>query len=363
MLMDGPGNTVKGLYKKGGYKLSIVYALIIIAILILFHELGHFVAARRIGIPVHEFSLGFGYKLLGTKKGGTEYNLRLIPLGGFVRMAGEEPGDMENPDGFNTRTPLEKMIVSFSGPFMNILLAVLIYIYTFAVIGVPQPINDAIIGEVLKDKPAYQAGLKSGDKVLAINDHKISNWNQFVENIQKNPAGKSLQLTISRNQETKVLNMTPVKDQSTGKSIVGVYSKFVYEHQGILTSIKLGFVQTYHMTVGMLAGLGMLFTGQVSSADLAGPVGITSMIGDAARNGLVALLGFTAFLSINLGILNLLPIPALDGSRIVFALVEAIRRKPIDPEKEGYIHFIGFLFLMLVMLLATYNDIVRLIKG
>jgi len=343
--------------------LNIVIALIIIAILILFHELGHFIAARRIGIPVYEFSLGFGYKLISVKKGETEYSLRLIPLGGFVRMAGEEPGDMASPDGFNTRTPLEKMRVSFAGPFMNFVLAALIFIYTYAVIGVPQPMNDAIIGEVIKDKPAYQAGLKPGDKILAINDQKITSWNNFVETIQKNPAGKSLQLTISRNQETKTLSLTPVKNESTGKSIVGVYSQVTFERQGILTAVKLGFVQTYQMTVAMLTGLGMLFTGGVSTADLAGPVGITNMVGEAARSGFVYLLSFTAFLSINLGILNLLPIPALDGSRIVFAMVEAIRRKPMDPEKEGYIHWIGFLFLMLIMLLATYNDIVRLIKG
>lgn len=341
--------------------MSIIIALIIIAILILFHELGHFIAARRIGIPVHEFSLGFGYKILSTKKGETEYSLRLIPLGGFVRMAGEEPGDMENPDGFNTRKPWEKMLVSFAGPFMNFVLAALIFIYTFAVIGLAQPLNDAVIGEVIKDKPAYQAGLKAGDQILAVNDQKISTWNQFVETIQKNPAGKALQLTISRNEETKVLNMTPV--ESNGKSIVGVYSKVTFERQGILTSIKLGFVQTYQMTVAMLNGLGMLFTGGVSTADLAGPVGITNMVGEAARSGLVYLLSFTAFLSINLGILNLLPIPALDGSRIVFAMVEAIRRKPMDPEREGFIHWVGFLFLMSLILFVTYNDIVKLIKG
>lgn len=342
---------------------SIVIALIIIAILIFFHELGHFIAARRVGIPVHEFSLGFGYQLLGTKRGGTQYSLRLIPLGGYVRMAGEEPGDMENPLGYNTRTPLEKIRVTFAGPFMNFVLAALIFIYIFAVIGVGVPVNEAIIGDVLKDKPAYEAGLKAGDKILAVNDQKVGSWNEFVEKIQTNPAGKSLQLTISRNQETKVVKLTPERDKSTGQSIVGVYSKIVYERRGIIEAVKLGFVRTYQMTVLMLQSLGMLFTGGVSTSDIAGPVGITSMVGEAARSGMVSLLTFTAFLSINLGLLNLMPIPALDGSRILFSLVEIIRRKPLDPEKEGYIHWVGFMFLMLIMLLATYNDIVRIIKG
>lgn len=340
---------------------SIVIALIIIAILIFVHELGHFIAARRVGIPVHEFSLGFGYRLLGTKRGETEYSLRLIPLGGYVRMAGEEPGDMENPLGFNTRTPLDKIRVTFAGPFMNFVLAALIYIYTFTVIGVP--LNDPVIGEVMKGKPAAEAGLKTGDKVLAVNNQQVASWNEFVAKIQTNPEGKALQLTISRNQETRVVELTPVMNKETGKPIVGVYPKQIFERQGIITAVKLGFVQTYQMTAGMLAGLGMLFTGGVSTSDIAGPVGITSMVGEAARSGMVYLLSFTAFLSINLGILNLLPIPALDGSRIMFALVEAIRRKPLDPEKEGYIHWFGFLFLMLIMLLATYNDIIRAIKG
>jgi len=343
--------------------LTIVIALIIIAILILVHELGHFIAARRIGIPVHEFSLGFGYKLFSIKKAETEYSLRLIPLGGFVRMAGEEPGDTDNPDGFNTRTPLEKMRVAFAGPFMNFVLAVLIFIYTFAVIGVAKPVNEAVIGEVIKDKPAYEAGLKTNDKILAVNNQEVTSWNQFVSIIQKSQAGKPMQLKIDRDGRTLILSLTPVRNETTGKPILGVYSQVSFERQGIISAIKLGFSQTYQMSVLLLSGLGMLFTGAASTADLAGPVGITNMVGEAARGGMVYLLSFTAFLSINLGILNLLPIPALDGSRIVFAMVEAIRRKPMDPEKEGFIHWIGFLFLMLLIVFATYNDIVKLIKG
>jgi regulator of sigma E protease len=343
--------------------LTIVIALIIIAVLVLVHEWGHFMAARRIGIPVHEFSLGFGYKLCSTTKNGVEYSLRLIPLGGFVRMAGEEPGDAEDPNGFNKRTPLEKMRVSFAGPFMNFVLAILIFIYTFAVIGVAKPVNDAIIGEIIKGKPAYVAGLQSGDKILTINQQKISSWDHFVNTIQKEPANQPLQLTVDRAGKTRKLTVTPTLNESTGKAILGVYSQVKFERQGIFTAIKMGFTQTYQMTGLLLSGLGMLFTGAASTSDLAGPVGITNMVGEAARGGIVYLLSFAAFLSINLGVLNLLPIPSLDGSRLVFAIVEAIRRKPMDPQKEGFIHWIGFLFLMGLIVFATYNDIVRLIKG
>lgn len=343
--------------------MAIIIALIIIAVLILVHEWGHFIAARRVGIPVHEFSLGFGYLLFSTTRDGTQYSLRLIPLGGYVRMAGEEPGDTENPEGFNTRTPLEKMRVAFAGPVMNFVLAIIIFIITFAVIGVTKPIDEAVIGEVIKDKPAYTAGLKSGDKILAINGQDVASWNEFMTIIQKSPTNKPLQLKISRGEQTKIMVMTPVLNESTGKPIIGVVNKYTFERVGVITAVKMGFVQTYQLTVALLSGLGMLFTGAASTADLAGPVGITNMIGDAARGGMVYLLSFTAFLSINLGILNLLPIPALDGSRIVFAMVEAIRRKPMDPEKEGFIHWIGFMFLMLLIVVVTYNDILRLIKG
>jgi len=343
--------------------MTIVIALIIIAILILAHEWGHFTAARRIGIPVHEFSLGFGRKLFSWRKDEVEYSLRLIPLGGFVRMAGEEPGDMDNPNGFNHRRPWEKITVSFAGPFMNFILAIFIFIYTFAVIGVAQPMDEAVVGEVLKGKPAAMAGLESNDRILSINSTAVSSWNDFVNYIKQNPVGAPLDIEINRKGETRHLTLTSIQDETSGKPIVGVYPQVEFEKQGIGEAVKLGFIQTYQMTVLLLGGLGMLFTGAASASDLAGPVGITNMVGEAARGGMVYLLGFSAFLSINLGIINLLPIPALDGSRMVFALVEAVRKKPLDPQKEGFIHWLGFVFLMLIIVFATYNDIVRLFKG
>ncbi|MDD4803147.1 MAG: RIP metalloprotease RseP [Syntrophomonas sp.] len=343
--------------------MTIVIALIIIAILILVHELGHFIVARRIGIPVYEFSLGFGSKLFSTKKDGVEYSLRLIPLGGFVRMAGEEPGDMENPEGFNHRQPWEKMAVSFSGPFMNFVLAIFIFIYSFAVIGIAQPLDDAVVGEVLTGKPAYTAGLQTNDRILEINGQKVNSWDEFVGTIKNSEVAAPLEVKIDRGGTISSITLRSVLDEASGKPIIGIYPQIEFVKQGILNAIKLGFVQTYQMTGLLLGGLGMLFTGAASTSDLAGPVGITNMVGEAARGGAIYLLSFTAFLSINLGVLNLLPIPALDGSRIVFAMIEAVRRKPLDPEKEGLIHWVGFIFLMGIIVLVTYNDIVRLIKG
>lgn len=343
--------------------MSILITLAIIAVLVLAHEWGHFVTARRIGIPVYEFSLGFGYKLFSTTRDGVEYSLRLIPLGGFVRMAGEEMGDNEDPLGFNSRSPWEKMLVSFSGPFMNFVLAVVIFILIYAAIGIPQPIEDPIIGRVMDGNPAAEAGLLEGDRVLSVNDIDVSTWNELTAEIAANPEGQILQLDIKRDSKILTFEMVPIKTEGNEKPTIGIISSVNYERQSIFTAIKMGFVQTYTMTVMLLQSLWMLISGGASVNDLAGPVGITKLVGDVAQIGSVFVLNFAAFLSINLGLINLLPIPALDGSKIVFSLVEAVRRKPLDPEKEGFIHWIGFMFLMLLIVFVTYNDIIRLIKG
>ena len=342
---------------------TILITLLIIAVLILVHEWGHFITARKIGIPVWEFSIGFGPKIYGRKKDGVEYSLRLIPLGGYVRMAGEEPGDANDPNGYNNRTPLEKMGVAFAGPFMNFVLALLIFVYIYSVVGIPRVSDQPLIGQVVADTPAEKGGLQAHDLVLQANNKDVRTWDEFTVAISSTPEGQPLNLTVERNKKVINLSIIPVKNETTGKPSIGVMSALAYDKQGIISAIKIGFQQTYELTVLLLSSLGILISGGASVNDLAGPVGIYKLIGEAAQAGIVLLLSFTAFLSINLGILNLLPIPALDGSRIVFALVEAIRRKPLEPEKEGFIHWLGFLFLITLMILVTYNDIVRLIKG
>ncbi|NLB89405.1 MAG: RIP metalloprotease RseP [Syntrophomonadaceae bacterium] len=344
--------------------MSIIITLLIIAVLVLVHEWGHFIVARRIGIPVNEFALGFGYKLFSIKKNGVEYSFRAIPLGGFVRMAGEELGDdFSEPDGYSNRSPLEKISVAFAGPFMNFVLAVFIFIYIFAFIGIPSVSNEPILGKVLEDKPAYTAGLRENDRVIEVNNAPISTWEEFTSYISTSKAGEELNFVVDRNGEILNFTIKTELNEDTGHPIIGVLNKINYEKQGILTSIKIGLQQTYELTVLLLAGLWTLITGGASVNDLAGPVGITRLVGEAAQIGTVYLLNFTAFLSINLGILNLLPIPALDGSKIVFATIEGIRRKPIEPEREGFIHWLGFMFLMLLIVVVTYNDIIKLFKG
>lgn len=342
--------------------MTVVIALTVLAFIILVHELGHFIAARRIGIPVYEFSLGFGYKLFSLKRKGVEYSLRLIPLGGYVRMAGEEPGDLDDPNGYSQRTPLEKIRVAFAGPFMNFILALLIFVYTYAFIGIPQAPDEPVIGQVVSDKPADRAGLKVNDQILEVNGRKVNTWDEFTALLSNYKAGDNLQLKVLRDNKILYFNVVPEED-SSGNPVIGVVGEIKFVKQSIIKSIKYGIQQTYQLTVLLLSGLWLLISGGASASDIAGPVGITKLVGEAAQVGTVFLLGFTAFLSINLGIINLLPIPALDGSRIVFALVEIIRRRPLEPEKEGFIHWLGFLFLIFLIIIVTFNDIMKLIKG
>ena len=353
--------------------MMIIMSLLVLAVIILVHEWGHFIACRNAGIDVEEFSIGFGPKLLSThgKKDNsgaervvkTEYSLRLFPIGGFVRMSGAEPDDMDNPRGFNRASPWQRIRVLAAGPLMNYVLAIAIFILAFTLIGIPEIVNQPILGEVVVGKPAAEAGLKSGDRVISIDGQKVSTWEEMVEIIRKTPEGITRELVVLRDGRQHTFAVTPEYNQSTQTSILGVSATLVYHKMGVWEGIKMGFVNTYLTTVLMLQGLVQLITGAVSADALAGPVGITKMIGEAAQGGLIYLLNFTALLSINLGVINLLPFPALDGSRIVFTGLELIRGRPIEAERENFIHLIGFVVLISLIILVTFNDIVNIAKG
>ncbi|ATW24534.1 RIP metalloprotease RseP [Candidatus Formimonas warabiya] len=336
--------------------MSILWSIVIFGILILVHEFGHFITAKANDVKVDEFSLGMGPKVFGFQKGETIYSLRLLPLGGFVRMAGmeDQDQDQEEPRGFNKKTVLQRMAIIFAGPLMNFIAALALFILAFMVVGVPS--NSNIIGEVVSGQPAAAAGIRSGDRIVEINGAKVENWEDIVTVIHEKP-GHEITLTLSRDNQVKTVQVTPRKDPSSGYGVIGIMQS--WERKGLFSATVLGLQNAYDFTKLIIVSLVQMITGAIAP-DVAGPVGVVKMVGEVSRFGLGSLMTFAGILSINLGLINLFPIPALDGSRLVFLSLEGLRGRPIDPAKENFIHMIGFVLLMALMVVITYQDILRL---
>ncbi|UMZ73402.1 RIP metalloprotease RseP [Natranaerofaba carboxydovora] len=333
---------------------TIVYSIIVLGILIFVHEFGHFIVAKLSGVKVLEFALGFGPKLIGFKRDETNYSLRIIPLGGFCRMLGEDPDEAGQIGSFTNASPLNRIGIIAAGPLMNFILAVFLFFIVYSIMGVPNPVQTEI-GEVLPGSEAEEAGLEPGDKIVSVKNEEVETWESIVQLINENPE-QEIELTIERNGDIREVNVVPEEDPQTGAGQIGI-SNLV--DAGIFTALTEGTRQTVWFTGMILVSLVEMVTGQVEP-DVAGPVGIVHMIGEVAEMGLVNLATFAAFLSINLGLLNLLPIPALDGSRLLFILVEFVRGRPVDPVKEGFVHFIGFAILIMLMIIIAYQDLLRL---
>jgi len=336
---------------------------LVLGFLIVVHELGHFVVAKAVGIQVDEFSIGFGPKLLSVKsqRDQTRYSFRLLPLGGYVKMAGMEPND-DHINGFNKKPLKDRFAVISAGSLTNFLVAIVLFIIVFSLIGIPTPSNANIIGDIIPGSPAAQAGLKTGDRIIKVNDVNTPRWNDIANKIHKSGEQK-VRLVIERGGHTYTYYVTPQFDPKLQISQIGIRQGITWERQGFFQAVRLGLDRAFGFSKLILVGILGMITGTVPPSEIAGPVGITQMIGDAARGGLGYLLSFTAILGINLALVNLLPIPALDGSRLMFLCIEGVRGKPIDPEKENFIHLIGFALLMVLFLLITYNDLVRILAG
>ncbi len=348
--------------------MSVIIAILVLGFLIFVHELGHFMVAKWVGIHVFEFSLGFGPQLLGDQKDkeSTKYALRILPLGGFVRMAGMDADETEEgvdpAANFNDKPLKSRFAVISAGSVMNFLAAVLLFIITFSAIGVPAASETNVIGEVLADSPAVTAGLQSGDRIVSINETSTPTWTTVAESIQES-GENNIHVVVERGEERLDFTVTPHYEPDAKAYQIGVAQQLLWEKQGLFAAIKLGLIQSFQLSKLVLDGFVAMIAGQLSADDVAGPVGITVAIGNAAAGGAGSLMIFTALLAINLALLNLLPIPALDGSKLVFLLIEGVRGRPVAPEKEGFVNLIGFAMLMLVFILVTYNDIARIITG
>ena len=336
--------------------LTIITAVIMFGVLITAHELGHFVIAKASDIKVEEFSIGMGPAIFSRKKGETLYSLRALPLGGYNKMAGMDPGDdMDDPRGFNKKSVFKRMAVLAAGSLMNFVLAAIFFAIVFMSIPA-DPTNENIVGNVLEGGVAAEAGLQTGDVIMAVNDTEINTWMELV-NIIHNKPNEELVLTIQRGQDIFKVNVIPEYDKELGIGLIGINPK--YQKLGFFQAVWTGFARTVSLTVMVLQAFVQMFTGK-TPLEVAGPVGIVQIVGQAAEVGIINVLQLAGLISLQLGLINLFPIPALDGSRIIFTGIEGLRGKPVDPDKENFVHFIGFVFLMGLMLLLTYQDLVRM---
>ena len=330
--------------------ITAVAAIFVFLLVVLLHELGHFSVAKLVGIKVNEFAIGMGPKIFQRQNGETQYTLRAFPIGGFVRMEGEEENS-DDPRSFGKASVMSRIATIAAGAIMNFVLAIIVLSIVAFNVGVPT----TTLSGTIEGSPAQEYGIQAGDKVLAINEIEIKEWQDIVDAINYYGIGSELSVKVERNGSLETIQVMPVEDE--GRVVIGITPEY---EQSIGSAVKAGFQDTWYFIKLMFQFLGMLFQGKVSTDDLAGPIGVINEVGNAAKMGFTNLLNILGFISVNLGFFNLLPIPALDGSKIVFLLIELVRGKPIDPEKEGFIHLVGFVFLISLMLIVTYKDLLRI---
>nr|WP_300004582.1 RIP metalloprotease RseP [Tissierella sp.] len=328
-----------------------ISAIFVFLLVILLHELGHFTVAKMVGIKVNEFAIGMGPTILKTTRGETKYTLRALPIGGYVSMEGEDE-DSDDDRSFNKAPVLARMGVIIAGAFMNFVLAIVVLTIVSFNIGV----QTTVIENTVPNSPAESAGIIRGDKINAIDGVKVNSWQDIIEEIGSKDSGEKFNINILRNNKELDINIAATKSEDE-RSVIGIESRV---DKSFSAAIKGGFQKTGIFINSMFDFVKMAFKGQVSTKDLSGPVGVISVVGEAAENGFMDLLLILGFISVNLGFFNLLPIPALDGSRLVFLFIELVRGKPIAPEKENIVHLVGFFLLISLMIIVTYRDLIRI---
>jgi len=344
--------------------LTVIAFVFVFSILIFFHEFGHFIAAKASGVMVYKFAFGFGPRILGFTKNQTEYAICLIPLGGYVKMAGEMGQEdvketsekVPEEQRFDKKTLGNRALIVGLGPFMNIVTAVVIFSLIFFVNGIPLVTND--ISTVIENGPAEQAGILPGDKIIAIDSINMEDPDRIAD-IINNSSGKKLQITLDRGGEIFDVFATPEYDDSYKKGLIGITFEISVKKINIFTAFSKGLMTTGNIIKLIFSNTIEMVTGKVP-VEIAGPLGIAQMTGEAAKLGFLNLLFFTAILSIFIGLFNLLPVPILDGGHLLILAIEKLRGKPLEPDKINFMYLIGISLMIIVFIIATYKDILRI---
>ncbi len=349
--------------------MPLALAIISLGVLIFVHELGHFLIAKSFGVYVERFSLGFGPKIFSFKKGETEYALSSIPLGGYVKMLGED-AEEEIPEelasrSFSAKPVWQRACIVLAGPLSNVVFALLV-VFFVNLFGTPVLLPK--VGKLVEGAPAEKAGIKPGDLIVAINGVKVSSWEDMAKIIHKSP-GKKLVLTIKRGSRLLKLSIIPESKKVTNAfgeqrtiGLIGIYPSgdTVVIRHGPFKAFYMAFKQTYDMVAVTVKGIIKLIQRRVSVRSIGGPIMIVQIATKQAKSGLLQFLFFTAFISVNLGVINLLPIPVLDGGHMLFLGLEAVRRRPLSRRTMEFVQQIGLAIIILIMILALYNDLLRI---
>jgi regulator of sigma E protease len=349
---------------------TILSTVIVLGILVFVHEFGHFVLAKRLGVGVLTFALGFGTKLIGRKIGETEYKICAIPLGGYVKLIGENPEEEVKEEdrsrSFSSQPIWKRALIISAGPFFNFFLAAVLFSLVNLLIGVPSS-PTAKIGEVSHGLPAEEAGLRKGDLVLSIDGEQVSEWEDLAEMI-RNSKGKELHLKVRRDSEMIDIKVTPkpIVDKNIFGEEVKTFRIGITPAEGgsvkrvnPFLAIGTGFLQTWNGIKLTVLGIVKLIQRVIPAKEIGSPIMIAKLAGEQAKKGILSLALFTAIISINLGIINLFPIPILDGGHFLFLALEAVLRRPISIKKMEIAQQVGLAFIILLMLFAIRNDVMR----
>lgn len=327
-----------------------ILAIILFCVMIFPHELGHYIAAKRLGVKVNEFAFGMGPVIWKKQKGETLHSIRLFPIGGFCSMEGEDE-DSDEPRAFNNKKPWQKIIILAAGSFMNVLCAILIMSIVVGVLG----FTTTTIDIVSEGSPAETAGIMAGDEITAIDGQPIEAWTDVSAAIASAEGGQII-MTVQRDGRTLEAAVTPEQTQD-GAFLIGITSRVSHNP---FRAVAEGAKSTWNITVSMFQTLSQLFTGQLGADSLSGPVGMVQMVSQTTQYGWWYYGFLTALICINLAIINMLPLPALDGGRIIFVIISMITGRPVSQKVEGTVHFVGIMLLFGLMAYVTFNDITRI---